>query len=129
MKKDDMVYMHIPLRVETVVLEDGRIVPVSVNFNKQHYEVYGPPVSVRRLEGLEVFGMNYYEYVVMIRKKPCSRDLQRKRLIYNANRKKWFSIKSVSRAQVAEIRKDHSFRFPMEYYRSFVSERKFLVQN
>lgn len=129
MKKDDIVYMYIPLSVRTAEREDGRIVPTIVDFNSKHYEVYGPPVSVRRLEGLEVFGMGYYEYIVMIWKKPCSNDLQRKRLIYNANRKKWFSIKPVSRAQAAEIRKDRSFKYPKEYYRSFVSERKFLVKN
>ena len=119
--------MHIPLWVQTYENEDGRMVPSVVHFNKESYKVMGPPLSVRRLQGLEPLGMEYVEYTVMIAVKPGSRAARRKKLIYNAGNRSWFSIKPVSRLKAKEIREDRENHFPWEYYRSLISESMFLV--
>ena len=128
MKKTDQVYMHIPLWVQTYENEDGRMVPSVVHFNKESYKVMGPPLSVRRIQGLEPLGMDYVEYTVMIAVKPGSKAARRKRLIYNAKNNTWFSIKPVSRLKAKEIREDRGSHFPQEYYRSLISESVFLVE-
>ena len=120
--------MHIPLWVQTYENEDGRMVPSVVHFNKESYKVMGPPLSVRRIQGLEPLGMDYVEYTVMIAVKPGSKAARRKRLIYNAKNKTWFSIKPVSRLKAKEIREDRGSHFPQEYYRSLISESVFLVE-
>ena len=120
--------MHIPLWVQTYENEDGRMVPSVVHFNKESYKVMGPPLSVRRLQGLEPLGMDYVEYTVMIAVKPGSRAARRKKLIYNAGNRSWFSIKPVSRLKAKEIREDRENHFPREYYRSLISESVFLVE-
>ena len=127
MKETDQVYMHIPLWVQTYENEDGRMVPSVVHFNKESYKVMGPPLSVHRIQGLESLGMDYVEYTVMIAVKPGSRAARRKKLIYNAGNRSWFSIKPVSRLKAKEIREDRGSHFPQEYYRSLISESMFLV--
>ena len=128
MKETDQVYMHIPLWVQTYENEDGRMVPSVVHFNRESYKVMGPPLSVRRLQGLETLGMDYVEYTVMIAVKPGSKAARRKRLIYNAKNNTWLSIKPVSRLKAKEIREDRGSHFPQEYYRSLISESVFLVE-
>ena len=127
MKETDQVYMHIPLWVQTYENEDGRMVPSVVHFNKESYKVMGPPLSVHRIQGLEPLGMDYVENTVMIAVKPGSRAARRKRLIYNAKNKTWFSIKPVSRLKARQIREDRENHYPVEYYRSFISEHQFLT--
>ena len=128
MKETDQVYMHIPLWVQTCENEDGRIVPSVVYFNKQSYKVMGPPISVRKIRGLEPLGMDYVEYTVMIAVKPGSRAARQKKLIYNAKNRTWFSIKPVSRMKARQIREDRENHYPTEYYRSLISESMFLVE-